>query len=81
MQNFKIEFEINFEIGFSKQNWKQNFQQDFKIGNPNGFEMEFEFKGIQMDLSEEIQMALKIKFEYQNSNGIGEKGNSKWNFK
>ena len=59
MQNFKIEFEINFEIGFSKQNWKQNFKQDFKIGNPNGFEMEFEFKGIQMDLSEEIQMGFK----------------------
>ena len=47
------------KIRFSKQNWKQNFKQDFKIGNPKGFEMEFEFKGIQMDFSEEIQMGFK----------------------
>ena len=33
--------------------------------------MEFEFKGIQMDLSEEIQIVEKNEFEDQNSNGAG----------
>ena len=36
------------------------FQIGFQIGNPKGFEMEFEFKGIQMDWSKEIQMVLKM---------------------
>ena len=34
--------------------------------------MEFEFKEIQMDLSEEIQMVLKISLNIKNSNGVGD---------
>ena len=38
--------------------------------------MEFESKGIQMGLSEEIQMVLKMNLNIRNSNGVG---NEKWN--
>ena len=35
-----------------------------RIGNPNGFEMEFEFKGIQMNLNIRNSNGVENEFEY-----------------